>query len=60
MATFIHEEIHSWTVIMPPKAASKGAKKAVSKAKAARGGEGKKRRKRRRESYSIPRVNVPE
>ena len=38
---------------MPPKAASKGAKKAVSKAKAARGGEGKKRRKRRRESYSI-------
>lgn len=37
---------------MPPKAASKGAKKAASKAKAARGGD-KKRRKRRRESYSI-------
>jgi histone H2B len=37
---------------MPPKAASKGAKKAASKAKAARGGE-KKRRRRRRESYSI-------
>ena len=38
---------------MPPKpAASKGAKKAVSKAKAPRGGE-KKRKRRRRESYSI-------
>ena len=37
---------------MPPKAASKGAKKAASKAKAARGGE-KKRKRRRRESYSI-------
>jgi len=37
---------------MPPKAASKGAKKAVSKAKVQRSGE-KKRRKRRRESYSI-------
>ena len=37
---------------MPPKPASKGAKKAASKAKAARGGD-KKRRKRRRESYSI-------
>jgi histone H2B len=37
---------------MPPKAASKGAKKAVSKSKAARGGD-KKRKRRRRESYSI-------
>jgi histone H2B len=37
---------------MPPKAASKGAKKAASKAKTARGGD-KKRRRRRRESYSI-------
>ena len=38
---------------MPPKtAASKGAKKAASKAKAQRTGD-KKRRKRRRESYSI-------
>ena len=37
---------------MGPKPASKGAKKAASKAKAARGGD-KKRRKRRRESYSI-------
>ena len=37
---------------MPPKAASKGAKKAASKAKAQRTGD-KKRRRRRRESYSI-------
>jgi histone H2B len=38
---------------MPPKAAaSKGAKKAASKAKAQRTGD-KKRRKRRRESYAI-------
>ncbi len=37
---------------MPPKAASKGAKKAASKAKAVRAGE-KKRKRRRRESYSI-------
>ena len=37
---------------MPPKAASKGAKKQASKAKAQRSGD-KKRRKRRRESYSI-------
>ena len=37
---------------MGPKAASKGAKKAASKAKAARSGT-KKRHKRRRESYSI-------
>ena len=37
---------------MPPKAASKGAKKAASKAKAQRGGD-KKRKRRRRESYSI-------
>ena len=37
---------------MPPKAASKGAKKAASKAKAQRSGE-KKRKRRRRESYSI-------
>ena len=41
------------TSAMPPKtAASKGAKKAASKAKAQRTGD-KKRRKRRRESYSI-------
>jgi histone H2B len=39
-------------VRMPPKPASKGAKKAASKAKAARSGE-KKRKRRRRESYSI-------
>jgi len=38
---------------MPPKTASKGAKKAVSKAKAVRTGDKTKRRKRRRESYSI-------
>ena len=38
--------------IMPPKAASKGAKKAVSKAKTQRTGD-KKRKRRRRESYSI-------
>ena len=37
---------------MPPKPASKGAKKAASKAKAQRSGD-KKRRKRRRESYAI-------
>ena len=37
---------------MPPKPASKGAKKAASKAKAQRTGD-KKKRKRRRESYSI-------
>lgn len=37
---------------MPPKPASKGAKKAASKAKAARAGE-KKRKRRRRESYAI-------
>ena len=39
-------------VNMPPKPASKGAKKAASKAKAARTTD-KKRRRRRRESYSI-------
>ena len=38
--------------IMPPKAASKGAKKAASKAKAQHTGT-KKRKRRRRESYSI-------
>ena len=38
---------------MPPKAASKGAKKAASKAKASRGSGDKKRRRRRRESYGI-------
>jgi len=37
---------------MPPKPASKGAKKATSKAKAQRTGD-KKKRRRRRESYSI-------
>ena len=37
---------------MPPKAASKGAKKQASKAKAVRTGD-KKRKRRRRESYSI-------
>ncbi len=40
------------TTNMPPKPASKGAKKAASKAKAARGTD-KKRRRRRRESYAI-------
>lgn len=38
---------------MPPKVASKGAKKAVTKAKAARAGGDKKRKRRRRESYGI-------
>ena len=42
--------IHCLT--MAPKAASKGAKKAASKAKAQRTGD-KKRKRRRRESYSI-------
>ena len=37
---------------MPPKPASKGAKKAASKAKAQRTGD-KKKKRRRRESYSI-------
>ena len=37
---------------MPPKVSSKGAKKAVTKAKAARTGD-KKKKRRRRESYSI-------
>ena len=37
---------------MPPKPASKGAKKAASKAKAQRTGD-KKRKRRRKESYSI-------
>lgn len=37
---------------MPPKPASKGAKKAASKAKAARTGD-KKKKRRRRESYAI-------
>jgi histone H2B len=37
---------------MPPKAASKGAKKAVTKAKTPRSGA-KKHRRRRRESYGI-------
>lgn len=37
---------------MPPKPASKGAKKAVSKAKAARTGD-KKHKKRRKESYFV-------
>lgn len=40
------------SVKMPPKPASKGAKKAASKAKAARTGD-KKKKRRRRESYSI-------
>jgi histone H2B len=38
--------------IMPPKVASKGSKKAASKAKAARTGD-KKKKRRRRESYAI-------
>ena len=37
---------------MPPKPASKGAKKAASKAKAARSGD-KKRKRKRKESYAI-------
>ena len=37
---------------MPPKAASKGAKKVVSKTKAPRSGD-KKRHRKRRESYGI-------
>lgn len=37
---------------MPPKAASKGAKKAISKVKSPKTGD-KKRKKKRRESYSI-------
>lgn len=43
---------HSVIDIMPPKPASKGAKKAASKAKAVRTGD-KKRKRRRRESYAI-------
>jgi len=42
----------SFCVKMPPKPASKGAKKAASKAKAVRTGD-KKRKRRRRESYAI-------
>ena len=38
---------------MPPKVGTKGAKKAVTKAKTARAGGDKKRRGRRRESYAI-------
>ena len=38
---------------MPPKPASKGAKKAASKAKAARGTGDKKRKRKRKESYAI-------
>ena len=47
-----HSAAASHRVNMPPKAASKGAKKAASKAKAQRTGD-KKKRRRRRESYSI-------
>ncbi len=44
---------HSFSIIMPAKGvASKGSKKAVTKAKAARSTD-KKRKRRRRESYSI-------
>ncbi|XP_056017542.1 histone H2B-like [Ostrea edulis] len=43
---------HSLLVNMPPKAGSKGAKKAATKAKAQRTGD-KKRRRKRRESYAI-------
>ena len=42
----------SLVVNMPPKPASKGAKKAASKAKAVRTGD-KKRKRRRKESYAI-------
>ena len=38
---------------MAPKAASKGSKKAASKAKAQRAAGGKKKHRKRRESYSI-------
>ncbi|XP_063442323.1 histone H2B-like [Mytilus trossulus] len=38
---------------MPPKVGTKGAKKAVTKAKTARPGGDKKRRRKRRESYAI-------
>ena len=41
------------SVNMPPKVGTKGAKKAVTKAKAARAGGDKKRKRRRRESYAI-------
>ena len=37
---------------MPPKPSAKGAKKAASKAKAARSGD-KKRKRKRKESYAI-------
>ena len=47
-----HIQFVTRTDRMPPKTASKGAKKAASKAKAARTGD-KKRKRRRRESYSI-------
>jgi hypothetical protein len=38
---------------MPPKVGTKGAKKAVTKAKTGRAGGDKKRRRRRKESYDI-------
>jgi hypothetical protein len=41
---------------MPPKVGTKGAKKAVTKAKTARAGGDKKRRRRRRESYALYRL----
>ena len=43
---------NSSRINMPPKPASKGAKKAASKAKAARSGD-KKRKRKRKESYAI-------
>ena len=48
----LHSTASNRRVNMPPKTASKGAKKAASKAKAQRTGD-KKKRRRRRESYSI-------
>ena len=38
---------------MPPKVGTKGAKKAVTKAKVARAGGDKKKKRRRKESYAI-------
>ena len=47
-----HIRIITSEIAMPPKVSSKGAKKAVTKAKAARTGD-KKKKRRRKESYSI-------
>ena len=52
LSDFFYTLFDFHVAIMPPKPASKGAKKAASKAKAVRTGD-KKRKRRRRESYAI-------